>query len=58
MPKIEIDGKLVDVIDCRKCARTVMVNGPPASGWIASCGQRLVNLSECGQADNLCKPNQ
>jgi hypothetical protein len=55
MPKVEIDGELSEVIDCPICGRTVLETGRAATGFIAPCGRRLINLAECVTALDLCK---
>lgn len=43
------------VVSCPKCGRSVLEVNQPATGWIATCGRRLTNLSECGNdAALLC----
>jgi hypothetical protein len=54
MPKIEIAGVLLEVIDCPICKRTVLKENRGATGFIAPCGRRLVNISECGTEPVLC----
>jgi hypothetical protein len=47
MPRIEIAGELREIEDCPHCKRTVLVKSLPATGFIAECGRRLINLKEC-----------
>lgn len=48
MPRIEVDERLCEIEDCPHCGRTVLVENIAATGWIAACGRRLINLKECG----------
>ena len=50
MPRIELDDELVEIIDCPECARTVLFENRSATGFIAPCGRRLINIKECGTA--------
>jgi hypothetical protein len=54
MPRIEISGELVAIADCPVCDRTVLCENRLAAGFVAPCGRRLINLSECGKALHLC----
>ncbi len=47
MPRIELNGALVEVSDCPNCSRTILKHSHPACGFIAPCGRRLTNLLEC-----------
>jgi hypothetical protein len=55
MPRIEIDGELLEIADCALCGRTVLADERPVSGFIAiaPCGRQLLNISECGE-NPLC----
>jgi hypothetical protein len=53
MPRVELGGMLHEIEDCPDCNRTVLVNSTPVTGFIARCGKRLLNLSEC--RDQSCK---
>lgn len=55
MPRIQLDDELYEVIDCPDCGRTVLFKGKAATGFIAPCGRRLVNVKECGMA--ICPPD-
>ena len=55
MPKIEVNGELIPVEVCPVCDRTVGAKFATGSGFIAPCGRRLMNLSECGTREGICK---
>ena len=57
VPKIEISGKLFPVEDCPVCDRTVAAKFAIGVGFIAPCGRRLLNLSECGTREGVCIRN-
>lgn len=61
MPRIEIGRdpvELIEIIDCAVCGRTVLKESRPATGFIAPCGRRLINLAERGTAAELCRHDE
>lgn len=48
--KMQLGETLYEIEECPHCKRTVLAKNVPATGFIAKCGRRLVNLAECGKA--------
>ncbi len=49
MPRIELDHELVEIEDCPECGRTVLCKSRAATGFLGTCGRRLLNLGELRQ---------
>lgn len=58
MPRITVDGKLTEVLDCPQCGRTVFAAGAAGYGFLTACGRRLINLLECNPLKCTGEPKE
>lgn len=52
---VDFGSETLSLVECPHCGVTVLEQSRPATGFLAPCGRRLMNLSQCGEPRN-CPP--